>query len=120
MAASLLRESSQLRKYALPAVGLLHKNICRPFTRGEILSREFPVGRREPCHHSGVSVETDSQVCGLHRLMGQNTGFDDSEKARLVDHASIGVNDDPVVGEDSIERVRVIAGDRSREFAFQF
>ena len=52
--------------------------------------------------------------------MGQNTGFDDSEKARLVDDASIGVNDNPVVGEDSIERVRVIVGDGSGEFVFQF
>jgi hypothetical protein len=52
--------------------------------------------------------------------MGQCARFDDSEKARFVDDASIGVNDDPVVGEESIERVRVIIGDRSRKFVFQF
>ena len=52
--------------------------------------------------------------------MGQRARFDDSEKARLVDDASIGVNDNPVVGEDSIERVRVIVGDRSGKFVFQF
>ena len=70
MAASFFRESRQLRKYALPAVGLLYKNICRSFTRGEILSHEFPFGGRESCHEGGVSVETDSQIGGLHRLMG--------------------------------------------------
>jgi hypothetical protein len=51
--------------------------------------------------------------------MGQGTRFDDSEKTRLVDNASIGINDNPVVGEESIDCVRVIVGDGLREFIFQ-
>jgi len=50
--------------------------------------------------------------------MGQNTRFDDSKKTRLIDDASIGINDNPVVGEESIECARVIVGNRSREFIF--
>jgi hypothetical protein len=50
--------------------------------------------------------------------VGQNTGFDDSEKTRFIDDASIGINDNPVVGEESTDRVCVIVGDRSREFPF--
>src|SRR2546423_8363947 len=52
--------------------------------------------------------------------MGQRTRFDDSEKTRLVDNAAIGINDNPVVGQESIDCVRVIVGDRSREVVFQF
>ena len=52
--------------------------------------------------------------------MGQSTRFDDSEKTRLIDNASIGINDNPIVGEESIDCVRVIVGDRSREVVFQF
>src|SRR5436190_9676268 len=52
--------------------------------------------------------------------MRQNTRFNDSEKTRLIDDVSIGVNDNPVVGEESIECVRVIVADRSCEFVFQF
>jgi len=51
--------------------------------------------------------------------MGQNTRFDDAKKTRLIDDASIGINDNLVVGEDSIECVYVIVSDRSREFLFQ-
>ena len=46
--------------------------------------------------------------------MGQSPGFDDSEKTRLIDEASIGINDNPVVGQESIDCVRVIVGERSR------
>ncbi len=41
-------------------------------------------------------------------------------KRTLVDNAAIGINDNPVVGQESIDCVRVIVGDRSREFVFQF
>jgi len=52
--------------------------------------------------------------------MGQSTRFDDSEKTRLIDNAAIGIDDNPVVGQKSIDCVRVIVGNRSREIVFQF
>ena len=88
-------------------IGLLHKNICRPLTRGKILSHEFPFGGCESCNHGGVSIETDSQVGRLHRFMRQNTGFDDSEKADPIDDA-VASNDvdalDGILADDWIIR----------------
>jgi hypothetical protein len=118
--ASFFTKSGKLRKYAKPAIVLLHKNVRRPFTRGEILPHELPFSGRKPCHYSGVSVKTDSPISGFHQFMGQSSRSDNSEKARLVDNASVGINDNSVVAEKSINRVRVIFDDRLCEVLFQF
>jgi hypothetical protein len=52
--------------------------------------------------------------------MGQRARPDNSQKPGLIDHASIGFNDDPIISEECIECIRVIAGHRSRKFVLQF
>ena len=99
--ASLAGKSGKLCKDAPPAIILLHKNICRPLTRSEILPHEFPFARSQRRHDCGASIETDSQVIGLHHFVGQSTRFDHFEKTRFVDNVSIRINDDPVVGEET-------------------
>src|SRR6266568_3709625 len=110
----------ELRKHALPAAALLHKEICRSLSSTKFLSREFPLRRRQCRDNGGVSIGANLDIVGLHRLMGSSARFDRAKKTRLVDNASVRVDDDPVVGKELADRFRVVLRDGSREFLFQF
>src|ERR1043166_2538677 len=101
--ASLACGSGKLCQHAPPAIALLHKNICCPLARTKILPHEFPFAPCQRRHDRCISIETNSQVVGLHHFVRQSSGLDHFEKTRLVDHASIRFSDDPVDGDETVD-----------------
>jgi hypothetical protein len=115
-----LRESSQLRKYALPSSISLHKNICRSLPRAELLSYEFSLRRSQPGNKSSLAVDTDVNLIGLHHLVAQIARLDHSKETRPINDSSVSVDDNPVVGKKSPNRFSIVFDNRLGEFLFEF
>src|SRR2546430_5102093 len=67
----LFTESSELRKYTLPATLAPHKNVSSPLLRGEVLPFEFPLRPGQSCDNSAISINTHPNVIRFHHLMAQ-------------------------------------------------
>ena len=109
-----------MRQHALPSPVALHKNICGPFLRAKLLSHEFALRAGYPGNHCAVSINANPEIFGFHDVVRQDARFDDLEKARSVNYFSVGVNDDPVVGDKSPDTFEIVANDCLRERLFEF
>jgi hypothetical protein len=76
--------------------------------RSEFLLHEFSFRASERTHYSAVSVDTDSNVVGLHHLMSKSSRLDHLQEALLLDDSSVGIDDDPVIGNKSFDRFWII------------
>jgi hypothetical protein len=109
-----------MRQHALPSPASLHKNICGPFLRAELLSHEFTLRAGYRGNHCALSINADPEIFGFHDLMSQGARFDHLEKARPVNYFSIRVNDDPIICDQSSNTFEIISDDCRREFFFDF
>ena len=109
-----------MRQHALPSPVALHKNICGPFLRAELLSHEFALRAGHPGNHRAVSINADPKIFGFHHVVRQGARFDDLEKARPVNYFSVRVNDDPVICDKSSDTFEIVLNDCLRELLFSF
>ena len=109
-----------MRQHALPSPIALHKNICGPFLRAELLSHEFALRAGYPGNHCAVSINADPEIFGFHHVVRQGARFDDLEKARPVNYFSVRVNDDPVICDKSSDTFEIVLNDCLRERLFEF
>src|SRR5260370_2436467 len=73
----------ELRKHALPAAALLHKEICRSLSSTKFLSREFPLRRRH-CRYNGCfSTSANPPIVALPYLICSTTRFHPSDLTSL-------------------------------------
>src|SRR5206468_3340445 len=115
-AASSFRKCSELRQDAPPLSIPPHKNIRGPLVRSEFVPHEFSFRASKRAHHSAVSIDTDSNVLGLHHFMSESARLDHLKKTLPVDDSSVRVDDDPVIADKLSDLVWIIFHDRIREF----
>jgi len=65
-----------MRQHALPSPIALHKNVCGPFVRAELLSHEFTLRAGYPGNDRAVSINADPKIFGLHHAVRQGARFD--------------------------------------------
>jgi hypothetical protein len=117
---SLLRKSGEMRKHALPSPVALHKNICCPFPRAELLPHEFSLRPGYRGNYCAVFINADSETFGFHYVMRQHTRFDHLEKARPINYFSVRINYDPVICHKPSDAFEIVVNDCLRERVFEF
>src|SRR6476659_10491305 len=106
-----LRESGKVRQHALPLPIALHKNICGPLLRAEVLSHEFTPRASQCRNNRAISINADPEIFGFHHIVRQGARFDDLEKTRPVNYFSVRVNDDPVICDKSSDAFKIVLND---------
>src|SRR4029453_6803293 len=109
-----------MRQHALPSTAALHKNVCGPFLRAELLSHEFAFRAGYPGNHCAVSINADPEIFGFHYLVRQDARLNHLEKARPIYYSSVRVNDDPVICDKSSDSFEIVLNDCLCERLLQF
>ena len=102
-----------MRQHALPSPIALHKNICGPFLRAEVVSHEFALRPGYRGNYCAVSVNANPGIFGFHHVMRQHTRFDHLEKAGPINYFSVRINNDPVICDKPSDALEIVVNDCS-------